>query len=73
MIRRSRVEPDFFKMSSSGFESGQRRCKPFLDGFSTNKFSFERSMLVDERRRSSIVCFDKITQIGRLISDKPGM
>jgi len=70
MIRRSRIEPDLFMMSSSGFESEQRRCKPFVDGFFTNKFSFERSMLVDERRKSSIVCFDKITQIGRLMSDE---
>ena len=48
MIRILRVEPDFFKMSSSEFEGGQRRCKSFVDWFSMNKSSFERSMLVDE-------------------------
>ena len=63
MIGTSRVEPNFLKMSSSGFESGQRGYKPLVDGFSTNKFSFEKSILNEERRKSSIVCFDKITQL----------
>ena len=42
MIGGLRVEPDFFKLMSSGFESEQIKCKPFVDGFSTNKSSFER-------------------------------
>jgi len=40
-----------------------------------NKFSFVRSMLVNEGITSSrpTECFDKITHIGRLMSDEPGM
>jgi len=68
MIRQLRVEPYLFKMSSSGLRVDNTGVNHlFVDGFCTNKFSFERSMLVDERRKSSIACFDKNRQIGKLI------